>query len=100
MLRAMLYMKVKPGQGEAFERAWQEVAAQVRNAPGNIRQALLRDLNDPTSFVVTTDWASREAFHHFEHSAEQHELTATLREIRESVRMSLYELVAHVAADE
>ena len=81
MLRAMLYMTVKPGQEEAFERAWRDVAAQARHANGNLRQALLRDPNDPASFVVSTDWESREAFHDFERSPEQDALTAPLREI-------------------
>jgi heme-degrading monooxygenase HmoA len=96
MLRAMLYMTVKPGHEEAFERAWRDVAAQAQHAPGNLRQALLRDPNDPASFVVSTDWESREAFHDFERSPQQDALTAPLRELRESARMSLYEIVAHI----
>jgi heme-degrading monooxygenase HmoA len=96
MLRATLYMKVKEGQSDAFEQAWRAVANRVRGTPGNLRQALLRDADDPSSFVITTDWDSREAFHKFERSPEQDELTAPLRAMRESARMTVYELVAHV----
>jgi heme-degrading monooxygenase HmoA len=96
MLRATLYMKVKAGQGDAFARAWQDIAAQVRTIPGNLRQALLRDPEDASSFVITTDWDSREAFHTFERSPEQDTLTAPLRAMRESARMTVYELVAHI----
>jgi heme-degrading monooxygenase HmoA len=89
-------MKVKDGRGEDFERAWHEIAAQVRTEPGNLRQALLRDPQDPLSFVITTDWESREAFHNFERSNAQDVLTAPLRALRESARMTVYEVVAHV----
>ena len=96
MIRATLEMKVKPGRGDDFERAWRRIAETVRSQPGNIRQALLRDPDDPDTFVVTTDWESREAFGAFERSPEQDELTAPLRELRESGRMAVHDLVAHV----
>jgi heme-degrading monooxygenase HmoA len=98
MFRAMLFMKVKAGQEEAFERAWREVAAHACRAPGNIQQALLRDPDDGSTFVISTDWASREAFRQFERSPMQDELTRPLRELRESVHMAGYDLVAHLAA--
>ncbi len=96
MIRATLYMKVRAGREAEFEQAWRAVAEQTRQVPGNIRQALLRDPADPTSFVITSDWESREAFGAFERSTEQDALTAPLRELRESARMMLHELVLHV----
>ena len=89
-------MKVKAGRGEEFEQAWRQIADEVRKAPGNMRQALTRDADDPDSFVVTSDWDSRETFHQFETSPEQDELTAPLRDLRESARMTVHELVTHI----
>ena len=83
MVRASLYMKVKAGRGADFERSWREIAEEVRRAPGNV-------------FVVTSDWDSREAFHEFERSPEQDDLTAPLRDLRESASMTVHELVAHI----
>lgn len=100
MVRATLQMKVKPGRGPEFERAWREIAAQVRSAPGNLRQTLVRDPEDPDSFVVTSDWDSREAFHEFERSQGQDELTAPLRELRESARMTVHDLVTHIEGED
>lgn len=100
MVRATLYMKVKTGSGPEFERAWREIAQQVRTAPGNLRQTLARDAEDPDSFVVTSDWDSREAFHEFERSQEQDELTAPLRELRESARMTVHDLVTHIEGED
>ena len=96
MLRATLNMKVKAGREADFEQAWRAIAAQVRLVPGNIRQALLRDPKDPSSFVLSTDWESRDAFSRFERSPEQDALTAPLRELRESASMAVYDLVVHV----
>jgi heme-degrading monooxygenase HmoA len=96
MVRASLYMKVKAGRGGDFESVWREIAEEVRKAPGNLRQALSRDPDDPDSFVVTSDWDSREAFHEFERSPEQDDLTAPLRDLRESAHMTVHELVIHI----
>ena len=96
MVRATLQMKVKPGKAEDFQEAWRKIADAVRETPGNVRQALLVDPNDPETFVVTSDWESREAFTKFERSPEQDDLTAPLRELRQSGQMTMYDLVAHV----
>ena len=96
MVRATLHMKVKDGRGGDFEQAWRKIAEEVRRAPGNVRQALMRDPDDPNSFVVTSDWESRDAFTQFERSPEQDDLTAPLRDLRESGRMEVHELVTHI----
>ncbi len=96
MVRATLQMKVKEGRGDEFERAWRAIAEEVRRVPGNLRQALTRDPGDADSFVVTSDWSSRDAFSDFEHSPEQDDLTAPLRELRSSARQSVHDLVVHI----
>jgi heme-degrading monooxygenase HmoA len=93
-------MKVKDGRGDEFVDVWQRIADEVRRADGNVRQALTRDPEDPDSFVVTSDWKSREAFGAFERSPEQDDLTAPLRELRESARMTVHELVTHIEGGE
>jgi heme-degrading monooxygenase HmoA len=96
MVRASLYMKVKAGRGEDFQKAWRKIAEEVKQAPGNVRQTLTRDPDDADSFVVTSDWESREAFSKFETSPEQDDLTAPLRDLRESASMTVHELVTHI----
>jgi heme-degrading monooxygenase HmoA len=100
MVRATLFMKVKEGRGDEFVEAWQRIADEVRQAPGNVRQALSRDPEDPDTFVVTSDWDSRDAFGAFERSPEQDELTAPLRDLRQSANMTVHELVIHVEGGE
>lgn len=96
MVRATLYMKVRDGRGRDFEQAWHVIAEQVRKVQGNLRQALTRDPDDPDSFVVTSDWRDRDSFTQFERSSEQDDLTAPLRELRASARMTVHDLVYDV----
>jgi heme-degrading monooxygenase HmoA len=92
-------MKVKDGRGADFEREWRAIAEKVRTVPGNVRQALTRDPDDPDSFVVTSDWSSKEDFSKFERSPEQDELTAPLRDLREAARMTVHELVVQIEGE-
>ncbi len=96
MVRATLYMKVKAGRENELEQTWRSIAERVRQEPGNIRQALLRDPNDRSSFVITSDWESRDAFTKFERSEEQDKLTAPLRDLRESASMTVHEILESV----
>jgi heme-degrading monooxygenase HmoA len=99
MVRATLYMKVKDGRGSDFEREWRAIADEVRKVPGNVNQALSRDPEDPDSFVVTSDWRTREEFGKFERSPEQDDLTAPLRELRESARMTVQDLIFQIEGE-
>ena len=99
MVRATINMKVKAGKENEFERVWKAIADKVREVPGNVRQALLRDPADPSSFVLTSDWQSREQFHAFERSPEQDDLTAPLRDLRESARMTVFDIVHDIEGD-
>ncbi len=96
MVRATLFMKVKAGREAEFEPAWRAIAERARTFPGILRQTLMREPEDPASFVVTSDWESREAFHRFERSPEQDDLTAPLRELRESARMTVHDILVHL----
>jgi heme-degrading monooxygenase HmoA len=93
VIHASLHMRVREGNGPRFEQAWRQIARAVQNMPGNLRQALLRDSSDPRSYVIASDWDSPESFHRFEVSPEQDRLTAPLRELRESARKEVYEIV-------
>ena len=99
MVRATLTMKVRPGSEAAFEAEWRAIADATRRAPGNVRQALLRSSEAPSTFIITSDWVDRTAFGAFERSPEQEDLTAPLRALRESASMRVDELVVHVDAE-
>jgi heme-degrading monooxygenase HmoA len=93
VVRALLEMRVRPGDEDAFIAAWAEVARLAALAPGNLRQMLLRDPGDGARFLVSTDWASIGSFQAFERSPGQEVATAPLRALRESASMSIFEVV-------
>jgi quinol monooxygenase YgiN len=99
MVRATLYLKIRAGHEREFELAWQDVAVEVRDLPGCLRQALARDESDPSAFTITSDWADEASFRAFERSPEQDALTATLRALRESASMRVDDLVAHLDSE-
>jgi quinol monooxygenase YgiN len=95
MVRATLTITVKPGKEDEFVEAWRAIAEEVSREPANLRQALMRDADAERTFVISSDWESREAFHEFERSPEQEELTAPMRDLRESGRMTIQDVVAY-----
>jgi len=98
-VRTTLTITVKPGAEDEFEAVWRTIAEVVKHEPGNLRQALSRDPNEPGVFVVTSDWDSRETFSAFEKSPEQDDLTAPIRELRESARMTVHDLLIHIEGE-
>src|SRR5215218_4799013 len=92
-------MKVKEGREGEFERAWHSIAERARHVPGNLRQTLMKDPEEASTYVITTEWESTEAYRSFETSPEQDELTRPLRELRESARQAVYDIVADVETD-
>lgn len=56
-------------------------------------QALCRDVDTPSRYLIVSDWASREAFRKFEISPEQDDATAPVRKHRAAVEMHVYDVV-------
>lgn len=61
-VRIMVFAKIKPGEGEAFEAAYKEVTSKVKGTPGHIRDEILKDTDDPESYILLAEWESRERF--------------------------------------
>ena len=100
MVRVTLRLRVKSGREGEFEEAWRGVARFVEATDGSLGQALLRDRDDPQTYVITSDWSSEATFREFERSEVQDVATAPLRELRLSSRMSVEDLVARVGRDQ
>ena len=66
--RVELQMEIHPGRQADFESAWLAVGEAVTSHPANLGQELLRDLEEPTRYYITSDWTDEEAFRAFERS--------------------------------
>ena len=60
--RVMVFAKIKQGEEAAFEAAYAEVTAKVKGTPGHGCGEVLRDESEPGSYILLSEWESREAF--------------------------------------
>ena len=58
----MVFANIKEGEGEAFEQAYLEVTQKVQGTPGHISDELLRSDDDPSQYILLSEWESKEAF--------------------------------------
>jgi heme-degrading monooxygenase HmoA len=60
--RVMVFATIRSGEEAAFEAAFAEVTAKVKGTPGHIRDELLREDGAPGSYILLSEWESKEAF--------------------------------------
>ena len=96
-VRTMLRMRTREGCEAAFEAAWRRAVAEIARVPGNLRQELVRDVDDPRTFLITSDWTDRASVDAFGRSTARETLTEALRDLREDAHRSTYEVLAVVA---
>ena len=98
-VRTMLRMRAKDGcSEEAFERTLSRAMDEITRVPGNLRQDLVRDADDPRTFVIISDWADRAALDEFGRSGRRDRILSAARDMRESAERHTYEIVRHVEA--
>ncbi|CCH85609.1 Monooxygenase FAD-binding protein [Modestobacter italicus] len=97
VVRTLLRMRTREGCEAEFEQSWRRAAVEISKVPGNLRQELVRDADDPRTFVITSDWVDRAAVDAFGRSSARETLTEALRELREDASRSTYELLHTVA---
>ncbi|HYH26180.1 MAG TPA: antibiotic biosynthesis monooxygenase, partial [Blastococcus sp.] len=83
-----------------FEAAWRRAAAEISRVPGNLRQELIRDADDPRTFLITSDWTDRAAVDGFGRSSARETLTEALRDLREDASRNTYEVLAVVPGEQ
>jgi heme-degrading monooxygenase HmoA len=61
-VRVLVRTEITAGEEEAFEQAFDGVAGTMKGTPGHVRDELLRDVRERSSYVLVGDWTSREEF--------------------------------------
>ncbi|GIG63079.1 hypothetical protein Lfu02_74510 [Longispora fulva] len=97
-VRTVLRMRAREGCETQFETAWRAAAAEISRIPGNLRQELVRDAEDPRTFLITSDWSDQSSLDAFGRSAVRDQLTAVLRDLRESADKNTYHVLHDVPA--
>ncbi|MBA2288341.1 MAG: antibiotic biosynthesis monooxygenase [Ktedonobacteraceae bacterium] len=78
-VRVMVFTSIIPGQQAAFEAAFTEVTRQVKGTPGHIKDELLHQENAPESYILLSEWESREAFIAWEDAPIHRQITTPMR---------------------
>ena len=95
-VRTILRMRTREGCEAEFEAAWRRAAVEISRVPGNRQQELIRDVDDPRTFLITSDWTDRAAVDEFGRSSARETLTEALRDLREDAARNTYEVLAVV----
>ncbi|MGW1060437.1 putative quinol monooxygenase [Micromonospora rubida] len=98
-VRTVLAMRTREGCEQRFEAEWLSAAEQIRVLDGCLRQDLVRDAEDPRSYLIISDWADRERLDAFGRSEQRDRLLRVVRELRESAQRHTYQ-VLHVLRSE
>ena len=92
-VRVMVFAKIKPGEEAAFEAAYNQVTRKVKGTPGHVRDELLRDTGAPGSYVLLSEWESKEAFLAWEDAPIHRQTTTPMRPYWASqVERKIYEV--------
>ena len=57
--------KVLPGKEETFENAFRKVIHAMRGIQGHANSKMFRDIDDPMSYVILSEWNDKTAFDSF-----------------------------------
>lgn len=68
MVTVGMNYQVLPGKGEVFEKAFASVLQVMKDLDGHAESHLFKDVDDPNSYLIVSDWESRDAFNEFIHS--------------------------------
>lgn len=99
-VRTVLSMRTRKGCEQRFEDEWLSAAEQIRGLDGCLRQDLLRDADDPRSYLIISDWADRERLDAFGRSEQRDRLMRVVRELRESAQRQTYHVLYSVGTEE
>jgi heme-degrading monooxygenase HmoA len=78
-VRVMVRAQIREEDAAAFEAAFAEVTRKVRGTPGHVRDELLRAEGEPGSYILLSEWESRQAFMDWEDAPIHRQTTTPMR---------------------
>ncbi|HEY3243023.1 MAG TPA: antibiotic biosynthesis monooxygenase [Phycisphaerae bacterium] len=65
MITVGMNYQVRDGKQSVFENAFNKVLHAMQGMPGHMQSFLYRDVNDPLSYLIVSEWNDRQAFDAF-----------------------------------
>lgn len=75
MVTVGLYYEVRPGKEHVFEEAVDQVIDLLSKNSGHVKSFLYRDVKNPRSYAIISEWNSQTDFAHFIRSDIFHQVT-------------------------
>ena len=63
-----MHYDVIPGKAQEFETGFRDVVEGLKSAPGHIDSRLYQDVGEPGSYLILSQWSTKEDFEAFIHS--------------------------------
>ena len=63
-----MHYDVLPGKAEEFEKGFNSVLEHLRKTAGHVDSRLYQDTNSPGSYLILSEWQTKESFEAFIHS--------------------------------
>lgn len=77
-LRVLLMLEIHEGSQERFLDAYESIRAQVAAVPGHLRDQLCQSIEDPTQWLITSEWAGTDEYLEWVDSVEHQEMVKPL----------------------
>ncbi|MEU8140157.1 SchA/CurD-like domain-containing protein [Streptodolium elevatio] len=61
-LRVLLMLEIHEGSQQRFLDAYESIRDQVARVPGHLRDQLCQSIDDPTQWLITSEWADSDRF--------------------------------------
>jgi heme-degrading monooxygenase HmoA len=75
-----------------FERAYASVRTRVAGTPGHLRDSLYRDAEDPSRYILESEWESEERFRAWEDLPIHRQTTAPMHPFWRPVERRIFNL--------
>lgn len=79
-VRVLVLTEIEPGNEQAFEQAFSNVAAGMKGTAGHIRDELLRDTRNASSYVLVGEWTSIDEFMAWFNDPKHPEMTSEMHQ--------------------
>jgi heme-degrading monooxygenase HmoA len=92
--RVVFLIRVKPGLGDEFLRAYEGIRHVVAGGvKGHLVDQVCRSPDDPDSWLITSEWESLEDFLEWERTEEHRDLVKPMRDCFAEARSLKFEVV-------
>lgn len=75
MITVGMNYEVREGKGQAFEEGFRGVLRVMAGTSGHIKSRLFKDIDSPNSYLIHSEWQTKDAFTAFIRSKEFAEVT-------------------------